>query len=98
MCTEQDTGAGEVLSAKVQKSGWKWQAVCMRQAHVQFLGGPLDGRVLPVAVNLAERVPKEYRVPVPAHGDVPAQVLVYTREEIRGADGRRRWRYTFVKP
>ncbi|MEY9963551.1 hypothetical protein ABIA33_001584 [Streptacidiphilus sp. MAP12-16] len=67
----------------------------MRQAHTQFVGGPLDGRVLPVAVNLAERVPKEYRVPVPAHGDVAAQVLVYHREEVRGTDGRRRWRYTY---
>ncbi|MEZ0093795.1 hypothetical protein [Streptacidiphilus sp. EB129] len=57
----------------------------MRQAHTQFVGGPLDGKVLAVAVNLAERVPREYRLPVPARGDAPAQVLVYHRQEVRGA-------------
>ena len=68
----------------------------MRHAHVQFVGGPLDGKVLVVAVNLAERVPREYLVPAPGHGAAPAEMLVYTREEIRRADGRRHWRYAYV--
>ena len=92
MCTEQDTGAAAVLCA----GGGKCDAVRMRQAHAQFVGGPLDGRVLAVAVNIAERIPPQHRVPVPAHGQLPAQVLVYGREAVRGADGRRRWRYAYL--
>lgn len=68
----------------------------MRHAHVQFVGGPLDGKVLVVTVNLAERVPREYRVPAPGLGAGPAEELVYEREEIRRADGRRHWRYAYV--
>ncbi|MFC5906225.1 hypothetical protein [Streptacidiphilus monticola] len=67
----------------------------MREAQTEFVGGPLDGKVLPVALTAFEQVPKYYRVPVPAHGDRPAEVLVYRREVVAGAKGRRRWRYAF---
>jgi hypothetical protein len=68
----------------------------MRQARTEFVGGPLDGRRLPVAVNLAERVPAEYLVELPARGAGPARVVVYRSEAVHGPDGRRRWRYVFV--
>jgi hypothetical protein len=68
----------------------------MRLSRTEFVGGPLDGRQLPVAVNLAERVPAEYLVEVPARGGDPARVAVYRSEPVHGPDGRRRWRYVFV--
>ncbi|MBC3842187.1 hypothetical protein GXW82_24200 [Streptacidiphilus sp. 4-A2] len=68
----------------------------MRQARTEFVGGPLDGRRRPVAVNLAERIPAEFLVELPARGDGPARIAVYHREAVFGADGRRRWRYVFV--
>jgi len=68
----------------------------MRQARIEFVGGPLDGRSLPVAVNLAERVPEEYLVELSARGGGPRRVAVYRSESVHGPDGRRRWRYVFV--
>ncbi|WP_042404061.1 hypothetical protein [Streptacidiphilus carbonis] len=69
----------------------------MRRARVQFVGGPLDGRVSAVPVNLAERVPPEHRTTVPARDGGTAQTLVYVREPYRTADGRRQWRYAFAR-
>ncbi|MFC1400280.1 MULTISPECIES: hypothetical protein [Streptacidiphilus] len=69
----------------------------MRRARVQFVGGPLDGRIAAVPVNLAERVPPEQRTTVPAASDRPAQTLVYVREQFHAADGRRQWRYVFAR-
>jgi len=68
----------------------------MRQARTEFVGGPLDGRSLPVAVNLAERVPAEYLVELPSRGEGPSRIAVYRCEAVHGPDGRRRWRYRFV--
>jgi hypothetical protein len=68
----------------------------MRHAQTQFVGGPLDGKILPVALTMAEQVPKRYKVPVPATADRPGYELVYEREEFTGADKRRRWRYVYV--
>ena len=68
----------------------------MRQVRTEFVGGPWDGRVRPVAVNLAERIPAEYLVELPAPEGGPVRVVVYRREASHGADGRRRWRYVFV--
>ncbi|MFB7663360.1 hypothetical protein ACFC1R_05330 [Kitasatospora sp. NPDC056138] len=67
----------------------------MRSADTEFVGGPLDGTVLPVALTPLNSVPKVYRVPVPAHGDVPATTLVYRRVELRTAKRRRYWRYEY---
>ncbi|WP_255954903.1 hypothetical protein [Streptomyces odontomachi] len=51
----------------------------MRSEDTAFVGGPLDGRVLPVLVGPTGQPPKVYRVPVPdAAGGAPA-VLVYRR-------------------
>ncbi len=66
----------------------------MRSADTELVGGPLDGRILPIPLGPFNGVPKTYRVPVPAHGDVPARTLVYTRaKQHRGA--RWYWRYEF---
>ena len=68
----------------------------MRQAKTEFVGGPLDGRSLPVTVNLAERVPTEYLVQLPTRGGVPGRVVVYRCEAVHGPDGRRRRRYVYL--
>ncbi|MET9617479.1 hypothetical protein [Kitasatospora indigofera] len=69
----------------------------MRSADTEFIGGPLDGRILPILLGPFNGVPKTYRVPVPAHGDVPAGTLVYVRaKQHRGA--RWHWRYEFDGP
>jgi hypothetical protein len=69
----------------------------MRSADTEFVGGPLDGRVLPVLLSPFDNVPKVYRVPVPAHLDRPATVLVYRRARQHDARGRRRWRYEYAE-
>jgi hypothetical protein len=67
----------------------------MRSAETEFVGGPLDGRVLPILLGAFNDVPKVYRVPVPAGQDRPATVLVYRRAKVPGSRGRWRWRYEF---
>ncbi|MFF4650601.1 hypothetical protein [Streptomyces sp. NPDC001380] len=68
----------------------------MRSAETEFVGGPLDGRVLPIPVGPFNGVPKTYRVPVPAHLGRPASVLVYHRAKQYDARGRWRWRYEYA--
>ncbi|MDH6134897.1 hypothetical protein P3T37_004306 [Kitasatospora sp. MAA4] len=70
----------------------------MRSADTEFVGGPLDGQVLPILLSPFHGVPKVYRVPVPAHGDVPAQTLRYVRAKEYDAKGRSRWRYEYAPP
>ncbi|MDH6139005.1 MULTISPECIES: hypothetical protein [Kitasatospora] len=70
----------------------------MRSEDTEFVGGPLDGRVLPIMVSLFNGVPKVYRVPVPAHGDEPARTLLYDRAKVYNAKGRMRWRYEYRAP
>ncbi|MFJ1758068.1 hypothetical protein [Kitasatospora sp. NPDC088134] len=70
----------------------------MKSADTEFIGGPLDGRVLPVLLGMTHSVPKVYRVPVPAHGDNPAATLVYRRAKEYDAKGRFRWRYEYDDP
>ncbi|MFD7641105.1 hypothetical protein ACFV4P_10680 [Kitasatospora sp. NPDC059795] len=67
----------------------------MKSSDTEFLGGPLDGRVLPILLSPLHTVPKVYRVPVPAHGDTPAITLVYRRAKEYNAKGRFRWRYEY---
>ncbi|MGK5733813.1 hypothetical protein [Streptomyces sp. URMC 124] len=51
----------------------------MRSEDTPFVGGPLDGRVLPVLLGHTGHPPKVYEVPVPdEHGGAPT-VLVYRR-------------------
>lgn len=51
----------------------------MKSEDTPFVGGPLDGRVLPVLLGITGHPPKTYRVPVPAGPGRPATVLVYRR-------------------
>ncbi|MFD8599550.1 hypothetical protein ACFV1L_31555 [Kitasatospora sp. NPDC059646] len=67
----------------------------MKSADTAFLGGPLDGRVLPILLSPLHTPPKVYRVPVPAHGDTPAITLVYRRAKEYNDKGRFRWRYEY---
>ena len=70
----------------------------MRSADTEFVGGPLDGRVLPILVGPFNNVPKVYRVPVPAHDDQPAVTLTYRRSKQYNARGRWRWQYDYEHP
>lgn len=66
----------------------------MKSADTEFVGGPLDGRTLPIPLGPMYGVPKTYRVPVPAHGDAPARTLVYVRaKQVHGT--RWFWRYEY---
>ena len=51
----------------------------VRSQDTPFVGGPLDGRVLPVLVGPTGHPPKVYRVPVPDDAGGPPEVLVYRR-------------------
>ncbi|MDH6115775.1 hypothetical protein [Kitasatospora sp. GAS204B] len=70
----------------------------MRSADTEFIGGPLDGRVLPVYLSPFNAVPKRYSVPVPAHGEEPARTLVYVRAKRYSSKGRARWVYEYQVP
>ncbi|MFE6056118.1 hypothetical protein ACFQ6N_35680 [Kitasatospora sp. NPDC056446] len=66
----------------------------MKSADTAFVGGPLDGRILPVPLGPMLGVPKKYKVPVPAHGDTAARTLVYVRaKQVRGLSWF--WRYEY---
>ncbi|MGY0491811.1 hypothetical protein [Streptomyces sp. WG-D5] len=71
----------------------------MKSEDIPFVGGPLDGRVLPVLVTATGNPPKVYRVPVPGADGGPDTVLVYLREAEPGGKGVRlvaKWRYVFA--
>lgn len=68
----------------------------MRSEESIFVGGPLDGRVLPVLTGINGRPPKSYEVPVPSADDGPAVVHVYRLEPAaftRRLGIPRGWRY-----
>jgi hypothetical protein len=66
----------------------------VRHEETEFVGGPLDGRVIEVLVGMTGQPPKVYEVPVPLPGG-GEQVLVYHRRSgaDRGAARRTRWVY-----
>ncbi|WP_370421471.1 hypothetical protein AB8O64_24735 [Streptomyces sp. QH1-20] len=70
----------------------------MKSEETPFVGGPLDGRVLPVLLGPTGHPPKTYEIPVPdAEGGEPT-VLVYRR--VQGATTRRLglhkgWKYEY---
>ncbi|GAA2318595.1 hypothetical protein GCM10010431_44410 [Streptomyces kunmingensis] len=71
----------------------------VKSEDIPFVGGPLDGRSLPVLVTATGNPPKVYKVPVPDAGGGPDTVLVYVREPV--PDGKavrlvQKWRYAFV--
>ncbi|MGW7576522.1 hypothetical protein [Streptomyces sp. NPDC054765] len=69
----------------------------MRSENTLFVGGPLDGRVLPVLAGMTGRPPKTYEVPVPQDDDRPPTVHVYRR--VPGRVGRLGlpggWKYAY---
>ncbi|MFF2652888.1 hypothetical protein [Streptomyces sp. NPDC058045] len=73
----------------------------MKSEDTAFVGGPLDGRVLPVLLGPTGNPPKTYRVPVPDPRGGPPTVLVYRRAPL-APTGRlplhRGWRYEYVPP
>ncbi|WNI17960.1 hypothetical protein [Actinacidiphila sp. ITFR-21] len=69
----------------------------MRHERTEFVGGPLDGRVLDVLVGMTGQPPRVYTVPVPApEGGGPERVHAYRREPNPGPRGERRTRWVFV--
>ncbi|MFP3987952.1 hypothetical protein U9R90_10690 [Streptomyces sp. E11-3] len=70
----------------------------MKSEDTPFVGGPLDGRVMPVLTGITGHPPKVYEVPVPdADGGKPT-VLVYRRVPV--AHGKRHgltrgWKYEY---
>ncbi|AJE42500.1 hypothetical protein [Streptomyces nodosus] len=70
----------------------------MKSQDTPFVGGPLDGRVLPVLLGPTGHPPKTYRVPVPDAAGGPPTVLVYRRVEANpgGRLGLHRgWKYEY---
>lgn len=68
----------------------------MRHEDTEFVGGPLDGRVLGVLTGATGQPPKVYEVPVPQDGGAPPVVHVYHREPSPGPRAQRRTRFVFV--
>lgn len=68
----------------------------MRHEAAEFVGGPLDGRVIEVLVGMTGQPPRVYRVPVPASEGGPEREYVYHREPSAGPRGSRRTRWVFV--
>lgn len=70
----------------------------VKSEDTPFVGGPLDGRVLPVLLGITGHPPKTYRIPVPdANGGKPT-VLVYRR--VQAATSKRLglhqgWKYEY---
>ncbi|MEV0267126.1 hypothetical protein AB0I49_38115 [Streptomyces sp. NPDC050617] len=71
----------------------------MRSEDTLFVGGPLDGRVLPVLVGATGQPPKSYEIPVPNDDGRPPTVHVYLRVPA-GVTKRlglpRGWRYEYA--
>ncbi|MDG4861363.1 hypothetical protein P8605_24835 [Streptomyces sp. T-3] len=70
----------------------------MRSEDTPFVGGPLDGRVLPVLTGTTGNPPKVYEVPVPDPDGGPPTVLVYRRAaagHTRRLGLMRGWRYEY---
>ncbi|MFD6418363.1 hypothetical protein [Streptomyces sp. NPDC060194] len=71
----------------------------MNSENTPFVGGPLDGRVLPVLTGPTGNPPRWYEVPVPDDAGGPPTVYAYEREP---AGPSRRlglptgWRYVYV--
>jgi len=59
----------------------------VKSQDTPFVGGPLDGRVLPVLLGVTGHPPKVYRVPVPDAAGASPAVLVYRRVQA-GPSGR----------
>lgn len=69
----------------------------MRSENTPFVGGPLDGRVLPVLLGPTGRPPKYYEVPVP---DPEGGETVHAYERVPGRMRRfglsHGWQYAYL--
>jgi hypothetical protein len=69
----------------------------VKSQDTPFVGGPLDGRVLPVLLGITGHPPKTYRVPVPDPAGGPPAVLVYRRVDAgRGGFAHQLWKYEYA--
>ncbi|MGP4004558.1 hypothetical protein [Streptomyces sp. 8N706] len=71
----------------------------MRSEETPFVGGPLDGRVLPVLVGIMGHPPKVYEVPVPAPDGGEPTVHIYLRVPAGHSKRlglQRGWRYAYA--
>ncbi|UUU24894.1 hypothetical protein [Streptomyces sp. DSM 40750] len=69
----------------------------MKSQDTPFVGGPLDGRVLPVLLGITGHPPKTYRIPVPDAAGGPPTVLVYRRVDAgRGGFMHQLWKYEYA--
>jgi hypothetical protein len=70
----------------------------VKSENTPFVGGPLDGRVLPVLLGMTGHPPKTYRVPVPDAAGGPPTVLVYRRVQAARSPKlglHKGWRYEY---
>ncbi|MFD7233096.1 hypothetical protein [Streptomyces sp. NPDC059881] len=71
----------------------------MRSENTPFVGGPLDGQVLPVLVGPTGSPPQWYEVPVPDEDGGPGTVYAYRRAPAghsRRLGLPRGWKYEYV--
>jgi hypothetical protein len=71
----------------------------VRSEDTLFVGGPLDGRVLPVLTGLTGQPPKWYDVPVPNEPGAPPTVHAYRRVPAgftRRLGIQRGWKYAYA--
>ncbi|WP_405612308.1 hypothetical protein OG292_10930 [Streptomyces sp. NBC_01511] len=71
----------------------------MRSEETVFVGGPLDGRVLPVLTGPTGQPPKWYEVPVPDAGGGAPTVFAYRRVPAgytKRLGLQRGWKYEYV--
>jgi hypothetical protein len=70
----------------------------VKSEDTPFVGGPLDGRVLPVLLGITGHPPKTYRIPVPDAAGGRPTVLIYRR--VQAATSKRLglhqgWKYVY---
>ncbi|MGW4201193.1 hypothetical protein [Streptomyces sp. NPDC004726] len=71
----------------------------MRSENAPFIGGPLDGRTLPVLVGPTGHPPKWYEIPVPNDDGTPPTVHAYRRVPTgytKRLGLQRGWRYEYA--
>ncbi len=71
----------------------------MRSVETPFVGGPLDGRVLPVLTGATGQPPRTYEVPVLNDDGTPPTVYVYVRVPValsRRLGVPRGWQYEYA--
>jgi hypothetical protein len=68
----------------------------VRHEDTEFVGGPLDGRVLGVLTGITGQPPRVYEVPVPDDAGGPPVVHIYHRAPGSGPRSRGRIRWVFV--